>query len=52
MRIETMRILMADEGKILTDGNAYFKHAILGKGRSEDEFHEITETEYEEINNE
>ena len=45
----TLNKLIADDGKILTDGETYGREIFLGKGRSADEFHEITEEEYEEI---
>ena len=42
-------ILYADEGKVLTDGATYGTEILLEVGRSADEFHEITESEYNEI---
>lgn len=42
-------ILIADEGKILTDGEIYGRTIYLAKNRSPEEFHEITEAEYKEI---
>ena len=45
----TVNIIKADEGKILTDGTVYGRTIYLAKGRTADEFHEITEAEYEEI---
>lgn len=42
-------VLCADEGKILTDGKVYGRTIYLAKNRSPEEFHEITEAEYEEI---
>lgn len=47
--ILTTTVLKADEGKILTDGEIYGKTIYLAKNRSPEEFHEITEEEYEEI---
>lgn len=41
--------IKSEEGKILTDGIAYGRSIRLGEGRSAEEFHEITEEEYEEI---
>ena len=41
--------LIADSGKILTDGETFGRVIFLGKGRAVDEFYEITEEEYEEI---
>ena len=45
----TVNKLIADEGKVLTDGTIYGREIFLGKGRSADEFREITEEEYNEI---
>ena len=45
----TINKLIADEGKILTDGNTYGRIVFLGKDRTADEFHEITEEEYNTI---
>lgn len=47
--ILTTTVLKADEGKILTDGEIYGKTIYLAKNRSPEEFNEITEAEYEEI---
>lgn len=47
--ILTTTVLKADECKILTDGEIYGKTIYLAKNRSPEEFHEITEAEYEEI---
>lgn len=51
MQTETINttVLIADEGKILTDGEVYGRTIYLAKNRSPEEFHEITEAEYEEI---
>lgn len=51
MKIETLErtMLIADEGKILTDGENYGKILILAQDRKADEYKEITEKEYEEI---
>lgn len=51
MKTETItRIkLTASEGMILTDGENYGKIIFLADGKSPDNFHEITEAEYEEI---
>lgn len=45
----TVNKLIADKGKVLTDGTIYGREIFLGKGRSADEFHEITEAEYDAI---
>lgn len=42
-------VLCADEGKILTDGEVYGRTIYLANNRSPEEFHEITEAEYNEI---
>ena len=48
--MKTRKIIYADEGKILTNGEIYGKQIFLADGVSETEFYEITEEEYEEIN--
>ena len=45
----TMRKLTADEGKVLTNGEAYGKEIYLGIYDSAENWHEITDAEYEEI---
>ena len=47
--MKTRKILYADEGKILTNGEIYGKQIFLAEGVSEDEFCEITEEEYNAI---
>ena len=47
--MKTKTILIADEGKVLTDGTNYSKTTLLANGRTADEFTEITDAEYEEI---
>lgn len=42
-------IIYADEGKILTDGKEYGKQIYLAEGVSPENFYEITEQEYAEI---
>ena len=51
MQTETIKttVLKSDNGKILTDGTIYGRMIYLAKNRSPEEFHEITEAEYEEI---
>lgn len=45
----TVRKLTADEGYVLTNGEAYGKEIYLGIYDSPDNWHEITDAEYEEI---
>lgn len=47
--MRTKTLLIADEGKVLTDGINYAKTTLLAEGRNPDEFTEITDAEYEEI---
>lgn len=41
--------LTASEGHVLTDGEAYGKEIYLGKNDSVENWHEITDAEYEVI---
>ena len=47
--MKSRKVIYADEGKILTNGEVYGKHIFLAEGVSETDFHEITEAEYETI---
>ena len=49
MQVKTRKILYADEGKILTDGEIYGKVIYLAAGVKKDKFYEITEEEYQKI---
>ena len=41
--------IKARDGYILTDGTIYGREILLGEGRSEEDFREITEEEYNAI---
>jgi hypothetical protein len=41
--------IKAQDGYILTDGTTYGREIILALGKSEEDFHEITEEEYNAI---
>ena len=43
------KVIYADEGKILTDGEIYGKQIYLAEGIDESKFYEITVEEYEKI---
>lgn len=43
------RILFANEGKVLTNGEIYGKVIYLAESVSENDFYEITEEEYSEL---
>ena len=45
----TIRKLTATEGMTLTNGEAYGKEIYMGKNDSPENWHEITDAEYEEI---
>ena len=45
----TLRKLTADEGMVLTNGEAYGKDIYLGIYDSAENWHEITDDEYEAI---
>lgn len=40
--------LIADEGKILTNGESYVTETFLAEGMSQGDYHEITMEEYQE----
>ena len=48
--MKTRKIIYADDGKILTNGEIYGKQIFLADGVSEDDFYEISEEEYEVLN--
>lgn len=41
--------ITADEGKVLTNGETYSKEVYLGKNDCSENWHEITEEEYENL---
>lgn len=41
--------LIAEKGKVLTDGEVFGKTIFLGNSRNPDEFYEISEEEYDAI---
>lgn len=45
--MKTRKIIYADEGKMLTNGEIYGKQIYLAEGVSETDFYEITEEEYQ-----
>jgi hypothetical protein len=45
----TRKVIYADEGYVLTDGNIYGKQIFLAEGVSDRYFYEITEEQYENI---
>ena len=51
MIIETieLRKMIASDGMMLTNGEAYSKEVYLGKNDSPENWHEITDAEYEEV---
>ena len=49
MKTESYIMLKADEGKVLTNGEVYGKTILLGNGDVAENYHEITDEEYLEI---
>lgn len=49
MKKYTTVTIVADEGKVLTNGDIYGKVIALGKGDSVDNYYEITDEEYNAI---
>jgi hypothetical protein len=43
------KIIYAEDGKVLTDGEIYGTQIFLAEGKSESDFHEISKEEYEKI---
>lgn len=50
--MKTRTMLHADEGKILTNGETYGTTIILAEGETGFEWYEITQEEYEKIQEE
>jgi hypothetical protein len=49
MKTFTRTVLVADEGKMLTDGENYAKSVELGDWDKAENYYEITTEEYDEI---
>lgn len=47
--MKSRTILYADEGKVLTDGEIFGKTIYLAETKSEEDFYEINESDYEAI---
>lgn len=47
--MKTRKVIYADEGKVLTNGQIYGTRIYLAEGVSEADFHEISVEEYSEI---
>lgn len=47
--MKVQKVIHAEDGMVLTNGEAYGKIVFLADGVDESSFHEITEAEYEEI---
>ena len=44
--MKTRKVLYADKGKVLTNGEIYGTRIYLAEGQSADDFHEISTEEY------
>ena len=44
--MRTRKVLYADKGKVLTNGEIYGTRIYLAEGQSADDFHEISTEEY------
>ena len=42
-------VIYADEGKVLTNGETYGRTIYLANGENADNYHEISEAEYQEM---
>lgn len=47
--MKTRTVIYADEGKVLTNGEIYGTQIFLAEGQSADDFHEISQQEYDAI---
>ena len=47
--MKIQKVIHAEDGMILTNGEVYGKIVFLADGSDENSFHEITDAEYEEI---
>lgn len=45
----TKVVITADDGKILTNGETYAKKLVLGEWDKAENYHEITEKQYQKI---
>lgn len=47
--MKTRKVIYADDGKVLTNGEIYGSTIFLADGVSEGDFYEITDEEYQKI---
>ena len=47
--MKTRTVIYADEGKVLTNGEIYGTQIFLAEGQSANDFHEISQQEYDAI---
>ena len=46
--MKTRLVIYADEGKVLTNGETYGRTIYLANGENSDNYHEISEAEYQQ----